>query len=303
MSDKPPLIAGIELGGTKVVCLLACGPDAVQDEVRIPTTSPAETLAAVEAVLDGWSGFSALGVASFGPIAIDRDAGDYGRITSTPKPGWAGTDVVRRLEARFGLPVGFHTDVTGAALAEAAWGAGQGLADLAYVTVGTGIGVGMIAGGVAVDGLTHAEFGHLRPVRAPGDDWIGSCPFHGACIEGLASGTAVRARTGTAAESLGADDPAWDGVAHALGQLLHTLVLTGVPRRVVMGGGVMTGASHLFPRIRTAMTRSLAGYHALPEVTLADTFVVPAALGGRAGPLGAILLGQQALQTDRLAAP
>jgi len=297
----PPLIAGIELGGTKVNCILACGPNAVQDEVRIPTTSPDETLAAVEAVLDGWNGFAAIGIASFGPVSIDRASADYGHVLATPKPGWTGADIARRFARRFDLPTGFHTDVTAAALAEAKWGAGAGLADLAYVTVGTGIGVGMVAGGRPVDGLTHAELGHLRPVRASGDEWVGVCPFHGACIEGLASGPAIRARTGTAAEALAPEDPAWDGVAHTLGQLLHALALTGVPRRIVMGGGVMTGMPHLFPRVRAAMTRSLGGYVSLAEVADADTYVVPAGLGGRAGPLGAVVLGTQALAafTDR----
>ena len=295
MTDAP-LIAGIELGGTKVICILASSPEAIEDRVSIPTTTPSETLAAVESVLDGWSGFVALGIASFGPIAIDRHAHDYGHITSTPKPGWSGTDVVGRLSRRFRVPIGFHTDVVGAALAEARWGAAKGLTDMAYVTVGTGIGVGVIAGGRPVDGLTHGELGHIRPVRAPGDDWIGACPFHGACLEGLASGSAIAARTGTPGPDLAADHPAWDGVAHALGQLLHTLVLTGVPRRVVMGGGVMVGTSHLFPRVRAAMTASLNGYIALPEVSLADSYVVPPALGGNAGPLGAIVLGRQALE-------
>ena len=291
-----PLIAGVELGGTKCIAILARGPDAIEDEVRIPTTRPDETLAALEAVLERWRGYAALGIASFGPIAIDPQAADYGQITVTPKPGWAHTDVARRLEKHGGVPTGFHTDVVGAALAEARWGAARGLADMAYVTVGTGIGAGMIAGGRPVDGLTHMEFGHLRPARLPGDDWIGSCPFHGACVEGLAAGSAIRARTGIAAEDMAADDPAWEGVAYTLGQLCHALVLTGVPRRIVMGGGVMTGASHLFPRVREALTRSLGGYVPLPEIALADTYIVPPMLGGRAGPLGAIVLGAQALE-------
>jgi fructokinase len=263
--------------------------------VRIPTTSPDETLAAIEATIGKWSGFSAIGIASFGPISIDRDAGDYGSITVTTKPGWSHTDIVRRIEARFGVPVGFHTDVVGAGLAEARWGAAKGLDDIAYITVGTGVGVGMIAGGKPVDGLTHAELGHIRPVRVSGDDWVGNCPFHGACIEGLCAGPAIAARTGTKAEDMAADDPAWDLVAHSLGQLLHTLVLTGVPRRIVMGGGVMVGTSHLFPRVRAAMVDSLGGYIALPEVGLPD-YVVPPSLGNNAGPLGAVVLGMQALE-------
>ena len=292
---EAPLIAGVELGGTKCICILARGPDAVEDEVRIPTTRPDETLAAIEAVIDGWSGFSGIGIASFGPVSIDRSARDYGHVTATPKPGWAGTDVAARLARRYGVPLGFHTDVVGAALAEARWGAGRGLDDLAYVTVGTGIGVGMIAGGRPVDGLTHSELGHIRPVRLPGDDWIGNCPFHGGCVEGLAAGPAIAARTGRSAETLAADDPAWVTVGHALAQLLHTLVLTGIPRRIVMGGGVMTGVDHLFPQVREALTRSLNGYVPLAEVAQVDTFVVPPVLGNRAGPLGAVLLGAQAL--------
>ena len=295
MSDEPPLIAGVELGGTKCVAILARGPDAIEEEVRIPTTAPAETLAAIEAVLDRWTGHAAIGVASFGPVGVDHEAADWGQVTVTTKPGWSHTDIGRRWERRYGVPVGFHTDVVGAALAEARWGAAAGLADIAYVTVGTGVGVGLIAGGQPLGGLTHQELGHLRPVRLPGDDWIGACPFHGACVEGLAAGPAIAARVGRTAEELGADDPAWAGVAHALGQLLHALVLTGVPRRIVMGGGVVTGAAQLLPRIRDAMTRSLGGYSMLPEVALADTYVVPAALGGQAGPLGAVLLGAQAL--------
>lgn len=293
--SEAPLIAGVELGGTKCIAILARGPDAIEDEVRIATSRPDETLAALEAVLERWRGFAALGIASFGPIAIDPHAADYGQVTTTPKPGWAHIDVARRLERAAGVPTGFHTDVVGAALGEARWGAGQGLADLAYATVGTGIGVGLVAGGQPVGGMTHMEFGHIRPVRMPGDDWIGACPFHGACVEGLASGSAIAARTGARAETLGADDPVWEGVVHALAQLCHALVMTGVPRRIVMGGGVMVGADHLLPRVRAALVRSLAGYVALPDIAMIDTYVVPAALGGRAGPLGAIVLGAQAL--------
>lgn len=291
-----PLIAGIELGGTKCIAILARGPDRIEDEVRIPTTRPEETLPALEAVLERWKGFAALGIASFGPISIDHGSPDYGRVTVTPKPHWANADVARRLAAVTGVPTGFHTDVVGAALAEARWGAAKGLADVAYVTVGTGVGVGMIAGGLPVDGLTHAELGHIRPVRLPGDEWTGACPFHGGCIEGLAAGPAIRARAGRPAETIEVDDPIWANVAHTLAQLCHTLVLTGVPRRIVMGGGVMVGMPHLFPMVREGLLKSLAGYLPLPEIALTETYVVPPSLGGQAGPLGAIVLGAQALE-------
>lgn len=294
MTDAP-LIAGIELGGTKCNLILARGPDAIEEEARIPTTRPDETLAAIEATLDQWRGFAAIGIASFGPISIDRDAGDYGRIIVTTKPYWSHTDVARRIAARYSVPTGFHTDVVGAALGEARWGAAKGLADLAYVTVGTGIGVGLIAGGLPVDGLTHAELGHVRSPRMAGDDWPGACPFHGACVEGLAAGPAIAARTGTKAEALSGGDPVWEGVVQALGHLLTVLVLTGVPRRIVMGGGVMLGSQFLVPRVRAALKTNLNGYVPISVVEDVDTFVVPAALGANAGPLGAIVLGAQAL--------
>lgn len=288
------VIAGVELGGTKVVCILASGPTQVEDEVRLPTMRPEETLPAVERVLDGWRGFGAIGIASFGPVSIDRNAADWGHVGVTTKPNWSGADIGPRLRRRYGVPVGFHSDVVGAALAEAEWGAAQGLPDMAYVTVGTGVGAGLIAGGRPVDGLTHSELGHLRPVRLAGDDWVGVCPFHGACVEGLASGPALGARTGRPGAEIPADDPVWEPVAHALAQLAHALVLTGVPRRIVWGGGVMT-SGHLLPAMRRMLRDSLGGYLPFPEVTDGDTFLVPAALGGRAGPLGAILLGRQAL--------
>ncbi len=301
MGEQAPLIAGVELGGTKCVCILGSGPGAVEAEVRLPTTRPDETLAAIEAVLDGWSGFDAVGVASFGPVSIDARAPDWGRVTVTTKPGWSGAHIGARLAERYGKPVGFHTDVVGAALAEARWGAATGLADMAYVTVGTGVGAGLVAGGRPVDGLTHGEYGHLRPVRLPGDDWVGTCPFHGACVEGLAAGPAIAARAGRPAEEVPHDDPLWDGVAHALAQLAHALVLTGVPRRIVWGGGVM-GGGRLLPRMRAMLKASLGGYLPFPEIVDGDTFLVPAALGGRAGPLGAIVLGEQALRESSFTA-
>jgi len=292
---QPPLVAGIELGGTKCICILATGPDDIRDEVRIPTTTPEDTLGAIERALGKWRGFDAIGIASFGPVSLDRTAADYGSITATTKPGWTNTDVAQRIEKRFGVPTAFNSDVNGAALGEGRWGAAQELADHAYVTVGTGIGVGLVLDGAPVAGLTHPELGHIRPVRSKGDDWPGSCSFHGACCEGLASGSAIKARTGIAAPDLPHGDPAWGYVEDALAQLLHMLVLTGIPRRIVMGGGVMVGCPFLFDPIRTKLATSLASYGSLPGIHDMHDYVVPAALGGNAGPLGAIELGNRAL--------
>jgi fructokinase len=294
MSD--PLIAGVELGGTKVICVLAGGPDDVRDRVSIPTTTPDETLGAVEQVLRRWSGYDALGIASFGPVSLDWIAPTYGFITATTKPGWSNTDVGMRLARVTGVPLGFDSDVNGAALGEGRWGAARDVADHAYVTVGTGVGVGLVLGDAPVAGLTHAELGHIRPVRLMGDDWPGSCTFHGACIEGLVSGTAIRARIGIPAQDLPSDHPAWDGVAHTLAQLCHMLVLTGIPRRIVMGGGVMVGTPHLFPVIRAKLVDSLGGYVSESGLLPIADYIVPAALGGMAGPLGAVELGRRALR-------
>jgi fructokinase len=289
------IIAGVELGGTKIVCALSEDGHTIAARERIPTTDPETTLAAVEQVLDGWRGFDAIGIGSFGPIGIDRTAPSYGHVTATTKPGWAGTDVAVRLGQRYGVPVGFQTDVVGAALAEGRWGAAEGLGDLAYVTVGTGIGVGLLADGKPVVGLTHQELGHIRPVRMVGDAWPGMCHFHGDCVEGLASGPAIEARAGVSADHIARHSPVWAQVAHPLAQLCHTLVLTGVPRRIVFGGGVALGVPWLLPMVREMLGTSLGSYGDRSLLGDLDAYVVPAALGGDAGPLGAILLGEQAL--------
>jgi fructokinase len=299
MSKDLPLLAGIELGGTKCVCILGTDPDDVRDEVRIPTTDPASTLEAIERVLDDWRSqeFQAVGIGSFGPIDRDRSSPSYGSITSTPKTGWRNTDVARRVALRYAMPVAFDTDVNGAALAEGHWGAAQGLTDFAYITVGTGVGVGLVTSGKPIAGFTHAEAGHIRVARAPGDSWAGACPFHGACVEGLASGPALQARTGHTGEQLPADHPVWPLFAHTIGQLLHALVLTAAPRRILLGGGVMVNNPQLFPPIREQLRASLNGYVVAQEVTTGlDDYIAPPALGGRAGPLGALALAADALE-------
>ena len=294
-----PLVAGVELGGTKCVCVLASGPDDVRAEVRLPTTTPAETMVAARAVLDGWRkgpGFAALGLASFGPLDLERSSATFGSVVATPKSGWSGADLLT-LAVDAGVPVGIDTDVNGAALAEGLWGATRGLRSFAYITMGTGIGVGSIVDGRAIRGLGHSEAGHIRIPRAAGDDWPGVCPYHGDCVEGLASGPAIEARAGRPGDRLTADDPAWDGVVHAMAMLLHNLVLTTAPSRILIGGGIGCGQPHLLPRLRSALIESLAGYSMVTAVA-ADiaTYLAPPALGSRAGPLGAIAVALAELE-------
>jgi fructokinase len=296
-SDQP-MVAGVELGGTKCVCLLASGPDDVRETVRIPTTTPDETLGAIGAVLSRWKagpGVEALGIGSFGPLELDDRSPDFGTVVATPKPGWSGADL-KSLGAGLDLPVVIDTDVNGAALAEGRWGAAQGLRSFAYVTVGTGIGVGAIVDGRSIRGLGHAEAGHLRVARLPGDAFAGVCPYHGDCVEGLASGPSVAARAGRDGLELTPDDPTWTPVIHALGGLLHNLVLTTAPERILIGGGVADGQGWLFPRLRTALLDSLAGYATAGRIAAdVDRFVAPPGLGGQAGPLGAVALALTAV--------
>lgn len=293
-------VAGIEMGGTKCVLLLAEGPDRVIARERIPTAGPEETLAAIEGVLDRWAadpGFDAVGIASFGPLSLDPAAPDYGSITATTKPGWQGTDLHRRLSRRYGRPTGIETDVSGAALAEGRWGGAQGMADHLYITIGTGVGVGTIVGGRPLLGYSHGEAGHMRVARAPGDDWGGHCPFHGDCVEGLIAGPALAARFGTAGEALATDDPRWGLFVHDLAGLLHNLVLAFAPQRIAVGGGVIADRDALFGPLRRALTDSLGNYGSIDRWTREiDRRVGPPALGSMAGPLGAIAVGLHAAE-------
>ena len=288
------LVAGVELGGTKCVCTLASGPGDVRGREVVPTTTPGDTLAGIDRVLAGWwatGGFDALGIASFGPVDLDRRSPRWGYITGSPKPGWQSIEIATRLGGRFDLPVAFDTDVNGAAMAEIAWGAGRGLADFAYVTVGTGVGVGLIVNGRPTRGLQHCELGHVRVARLPGDDWAGACPYHGDCVEGLAAGGSIAKRLGVEdASCVAPEHPVWDNVAHALAQLCHVVVCAAAPRRIAMGGGVIAGRAHLLERIEARLRESLAGYLALPEKPL----VIAPGLGDEAGPMGPIALALRA---------
>ena len=287
MTDQ--IVAGVELGGTKCVCTLAAGPGRITAQQRIDTTAPDETLSAVRAVLDAWwrkHRFASLGIASFGPVDLRAGSPAYGHILETSKPGWQGAAVAPRLAEGFDVPVAFDTDVNGAALAEMSWGSGRGLRDFAYVTVGTGVGVGLIVHGEPTRGIGHSEMGHLRVPRLPQDDAPSGCPFHDDCVEGLASGTALRAALGERDPvSLGMDHPIWDRVAHALAALCHALACGTGPHRIAIGGGVIARRPHLLGRVETLLRASLNGYLRLP-----DGYVVAPALGDQAGPLGPIAM-------------
>jgi len=289
------MFGAIEAGGTKFVCAVGNGPQDLET-VQFPTTTPAETLERTVQFFQRFHGeLRAVGIASFGPVDLRAGSPTYGFITSTPKAGWRDTDVARFVGNALGVPVGFDTDVSGAALGEARWGAAQGLSDFVYLTVGTGIGGGAVVHGQVLHGLMHPEMGHIRiPHDLAEDPYPGCCPFHGDCLEGLASGPSIQARWGANASELPPDHPGLRLEARYLALGLANWVCTLSPQRIVLGGGVVN-QSLLFPLIRAELLRLLNGYIQVREITeCAERFVVPAMLGSRAGVLGALVLAEQA---------
>jgi fructokinase len=287
------IYGGIEAGGTKWVCAIGDGPGDLRETVTFPTTTPVETIGRATDFFTRTDELAAVGVGSFGPIDVRRSSPTWGSITTTPKAGWAHTDVVSALGLALGLPVAFDTDVNAAALGEQRWGAAIGLDTFCYITVGTGIGGGGMSNGRLLHGLLHPEFGHMQiPHDRARDPFEGACPYHGDCFEGLASGGALRQRWGRSAEDLD-DAAAWELEAEYLALGLVNVVCILSPRRIILGGGVMKRPG-LLAVVRARMREVLAGYIAAPELTdEIDDYVVAPALGDRAGVLGAIELARR----------
>lgn len=287
----PDLYGGVETGGTWVVCGLGTGPEDLAAVETFRTGAPAETIERIVAFFTGHPRPAAIGIGAFGPVDLHPGSATWGHVTTTPKPGWAHTALAPVIRDRVGVPVAFDTDVNAAALGEHRWGAGRGAGTLCYVTVGTGIGGGILIGGRPVHGLIHPEPGHLLiPHDRARDPFAGSCPRHGDCWEGLAAGGAIAARWGRPAEDLPDDHPAWELEARYLALGLVSLVLVVSPHRVIVGGGVMERAG-LLPAVRDRFRDLLAGYLASPLLDDdIDAFIVAPALGDRAGVLGALAL-------------
>ena len=297
----PPLIAAIEAGGTKFNCAVGTRPGDLRRTARIPTTTPQETLREVIAFFDTAraevGAFSAMGIASFGPVDLHPDSATYGYITTTPKPHWGQTDLLGPLREKFGVPMGFDTDVNGAALSESLWGAGQGCDPLVYLTIGTGIGGGALVNGKLLHGMLHPEMGHLQVFagNSAAPNPACQCPFHSSCLEGYVCGPAIAKRWEKPAHELGADHPAWAEAATILAQGLVNIIVTLSPQRLLLGGGVMH-QEHIFPMLRREVSRLLNGYLQTTELLAQiDSYIVPPGLGDEAGILGAIALGQRAL--------
>jgi fructokinase len=298
MTSREPLCGAIEAGGTKFVCTVGTGPADMREHARFATLTPdatlRETVDFFRAAEARHGPLEAIGIASFGPIDLHLDSPTYGFITSTPKPGWANVDIAGRVRDALGVPVGFDTDVNAAALAESRWGAAQGLETFIYLTVGTGIGGGGLVNGRLMHGLVHPEMGHVRiPHDVDADPFAGICPFHGDCLEGLASGPAMNARWLQPAEQLPDDHPGWTLEARYLALALVNFVCTLSPQRIVIGGGVMSKA-HLYPMVRRQVLELLNNYVRAPRILEEiDDYIVAPWLGGHAGVLGALALAQR----------
>jgi fructokinase len=292
------VFGGVEAGGTKFVCIIGTGPDDIAETARIDVAGPVET---IEAALDFFrralavgTRLEAIGIGSFGPVELRRSNPRYGFITTTPKPGWSGTDVLGPFAAAFDMPVAFDTDVNAAALAEGRWGAARGLASFVYLTLGTGIGAGTVIDGRLLYGFGHPETGHIAVPRRPGDTYEGICPFHGDCFEGMASGPAIGARFGRRAEHLdGADRAAAaELVGFYLAAGVRSITYALAPERFVVGGG-LSAMPGMLDAARAELRLQLNGYPGLTEHTTA-AFLVAAELGGVAGPAGTLILAERA---------
>jgi len=307
--QRCPVVGAIEAGGTKFICAVGSGPDkqllartqfATGDNPPLLIKQVAAWFKLQENQHDK---LSALGIASFGPVDLDETSPSYGFITTTPKPGWKNTDLIGMLRKPFPkIPIGFDTDVNGAALGEARWGAARGLDDFVYVTIGTGIGGGGMARGKLLHGLVHPEMGHFPMPRLKGDKFKGVCSFHGRCWEGLCSGPAIARRAGEPAETLPPDHPVWEETIQYMAHALVTLACVLSPKRLIIGGSVRKagrlGEEQFFKRLRTAFRSVLAGYIDSPALTRSGIgqFIVPPELGDDAGVCGAIALAHEALK-------
>lgn len=291
---------GIETGGSKWACAVGTGPGDIRAAETIPTTGPEETIGRAVAFFERAGPVEAVGVGSFGPVDRRPGSPTWGTVTTTPKPGWSHTPVGPELARRLGVPIAFDTDVNAAALGEHRWGGAQGLDTFCYITVGTGIGGGAMVGGELLHGLLHPEFGHMRvPHDREADPFPGSCPYHGDCWEGLASGTAIQARRTQAPAAMAPDDGVWALEARYLALGLVSVISVLSPERILIGGGIMRTPG-LLDRVRGEVLELLNGY--LDDPAVQDgiaTYIAEPALGARAGVLGAIALAQAHITAER----
>ena len=282
------ILGALEAGGTKMVCAIGNEYGEILEQVSIPTKTPEITIPLLIEYFKNKK-VEALGIGSFGPLDLDRNSKTYGFITSTPKLAWANYDLAGAFKEALHVPVGLDTDVNGSALGEATWGALNGLDSGIYITIGTGIGVGIISGGQLLHNMLHPEAGHILLTKAANDSYAGKCPYHRTCFEGLASGPAIEERYGKSAKELAGVNEVWELEAYYIAQALVNYILTMSPRKIILGGGVMH-QTQLFPLIRAKTVEMLNGYIQTKELEDIDSYIVPASLHGDQGVMGCFQL-------------
>lgn len=285
----PKLYGGLEAGGTKMVCALGYADGTIEDKISFPTTTPEKSIPRIIEYFKDKE-ICSLGIGSFGPVDVNPDSESYGNILDSPKLAWQHYPLKKVLEDALCVPIKVDTDVNGSCLGEMTFGCAEGMDNVGYVTIGTGIGAGMAVNGQLVHGMGHPEFGHILVSRIEGDDYKGKCPFHPTCFESLASGPAIEERWGKKAEELSDRPEVWEMEADYIAQGLMAMVLTISPRKIILGGGVMH-QQQLFPLIRKKLKEKLAGYIHTRELDDIDDYVVPASLDDEQGIKGAVQLG------------
>ena len=292
------IMAAVEAGGTKFNCGLGDENGNIIDQVSIPTTTPEETMKKVIEYFKDKK-FDVMGVGSFGPIDPIKGSKTYGHITKTPKAYWSDYNLIGELKKHFDVPMEFDTDVNGAALAEAWWGAGKGFKNVMYITVGTGIGAGATVDGKMLQGLTHPEMGHISVKRHPEDTFEGTCSFHGDCLEGMAAGPAIEKRWGKKGIELAEDNRVWEMEAYYLSQALVNYILILSSEKIIMGGGVMK-QKQLFPLIHKNVKEMLNGYVDKKEILEdIENYIIYPGLGDYAGFIGSFALGKLAMENNK----
>ncbi|MFS1167451.1 ROK family protein [Enterococcus lactis] len=280
------MYGGIEAGGTKFVCAVSEGGE-ILEKTSIPTTTPEETLDQVFEFFDRYE-LKGIGIGSFGPIGIDQTKDHYGYVLATPKKGWAQFDFLGTIRKRYHIPVAWTTDVNAAAYGELKQGAAQGKNSCIYLTVGTGIGAGVVINEEIFSGIAHPEMGHIWVKRHPDDQYEGTCPYHKDCLEGLAAGPSIEARIGIKGQDLPQDHPIWDIQAFYIAQALINYTLTLAPEKIILGGGVMN-QDHLLQKIRQQFVELMGGYMETPQVS---EYIVRWGLPNESGIIGSLLLAE-----------
>src|SRR5690625_43160 len=286
------MLGSIEAGGTKFVCAISDMDMNTVKSIEIPTTSPSETMGKVKDFFLQYN-IKAFGIASFGPVDIDPKSDNYGCITNTPKKLWRGFNILNYLKKVFNVPFEFNTDVNVAALGEAKYGAAQNVNSCIYITVGTGIGVGIFKNGKMQSGLSHPEMGHIAIKRSTKDTFSGNCPSHQDCLEGMASGPAIEERWKEKASLLGDNEVVWDLEAYYLAKALYTYILTLSPEKIILGGGVMK-QQQLFPMIRKYLKEIDNGYLSFPEINKENSnYIVSPGIEGKSATIGCFYLAKE----------